>query len=229
MNQLLILAFLIFGSGLAHGQTGFMFDDDETPAKKLVPVVQAPTPAANDDDDDDEVYPPLPVRRPVTQSKPKQVTTEDDSEGRYEPLCSNCSRQPPVQVRIRVQAPTFAPTQIRGTAEAVNSPIWASFARNFSACAPGCQPIGIGVYRDPRVRPNPSCHHTKQAIDVAGMDCGGQRYLAIKESGRGIGRFSDMVRCMRRSMKTIYMADDHYDHAHFSNGCIALMSGTRMY
>jgi hypothetical protein len=158
--------------------------------------------------------------------KPAPTFLDDESEGGYKANCSNCSRNNQTQIHIRINR---APIQIIASANVTRHPIWPSFARNFMACAPGCQPIEVGVWRDPRIRPKPSCHHTGQAIDVGGMVCSGVKYTASRESRTGRGPFSDMVRCMHRKqgMQTLYMVHDHFDHAHFSNWCYA--GGRRMY
>ncbi len=241
MNRVLILALILFMSRLASAKSGFLVEEDDVaPARAAQPAVTvtAPAPAASDSDeeDDQEDEKPAPVKHPYLSparnaargiAKPKPVVRHDDeddeTDARYTPRCTNCSR-PPVQAHIHIGV------RVTARADILRSPIWASFARNFAACAPGCQPVNgsMGVWRDPHARPRPSCHHSGQAIDIGAMKCSdGRTYRASAESRTGRGRFSDMVRCMSRSMKTLYMRADHYDHAHFSNGCIA--SGHRMY
>lgn len=153
----------------------------------------------------------------------ESVVESTQSEGSFSG-CRNCSHaaKPPPRLPIR---------HITAPSSVLRSRIWSSFARYFEECAPGCQPVGMGSYRDPHLRPHPSCHHINAAIDVAGMRCGSTAYMASRESsGRnaGKGRFSELVRCMhRKGMRTMYMEHNHYDHAHFSYGCI-LPSGKRM-
>lgn len=247
----MLLVLILVSQFAFAANTGVIDDDDDTPApvskpaartspepvaKPAVKPVSKPTASKDDeddedDDDDDEPVVRKKVSRPGLLSAARAAgrgrqTVEDDEdeddedEGTYR-NCRNCSRQRQKTQHIH--------TGVRITAreDIVDSPIWNSFKRNFAACAPGCQPTGMGVWRSKIDRPKPSCHHNGQAIDVAGMICSGVQYRSIRESRYGVGPFSDMVRCMRGRMKTLWRVADHYDHAHFSNGCIA--SGYRMY
>jgi hypothetical protein len=209
------------------------------PAKSQPPAVKPapakPAAAVSDEDEDDQEEVPPPVKRPVREddgllsparAAARQNRLNDDekeSEGSYKG-CKNCSHPTKPALRLPVH-------HITGPSDVLRSRIWSSFSKYFEECAPGCQPVGMGSYRDPRVRPKPSCHHISAAIDVAGMRCGRTTYMAIREStGRnaGQGRYSDFVRCMhRKGMRTMYMEHDHYDHAHFSYGCV-LPGGIRM-
>jgi hypothetical protein len=239
MNRLIVLILILF-SPLAMAATAGSFDDvDEeppapaakpAPAKPEAPAAK-PAPAAEDEDDEEAPAPARPARKDDGLLSPARAAArhgsfnddENESEGSYKG-CKNCSHPPKPAPRLPVQ-------HITGPADVLRSRIWSSFAKYFEECAPGCQPVGMGSYRDPHVRPKPSCHHIRAAIDVAGMRCGGTTYMASREStGRnaGQGRYSDLVRCMRRKgMRTMYMEHDHYDHAHFSYGCV-LPSGIRM-
>lgn len=105
------------------------------------------------------------------------------------------------------------------------APIWASFIKNFRACAPGCAPANYSTYGKRR---KPSCHNTGKAVDVGSIACGGREYKAINA-----GKFKKFVGCMRGKMKTIYQNGrhktlGHRDHAHFSNGC-TLPGGRKYY
>jgi hypothetical protein len=80
--------------------------------------------------------------------------------------------------------------------------------RNYSPTA------GVGNY---------TCHAEGRAIDVGAIVCGGKTYRAIDN-----GRFATFVACMKPKMKTLWhqgrqkgVTRGHYDHAHFSNGCVA--------
>ncbi len=101
----------------------------------------------------------------------------------------------------------------------VKAPIWKSFYKHFTACAPGCEPGRIGTHGQ---RANATCHTGGEAIDIHGIKCNGVLYPAEKR-----GRFEKFVNCMKPKMKWIYWSARHYDHAHFSNGC--KRGGRRMY
>jgi hypothetical protein len=234
MDRLIVLTLILF-SPLVMAATSGSFDDidEETPAPVVKPAPAKP--AVVSDEDEDEV--PTPVKRPARKDdgllSPARAAArqrsfnndgdENESEGSYKG-CKNCSHPAKPALRLPVH-------HITGPSDVLRSRIWSSFAKYFEECAPGCQPVGMGSYRDPHARPKPSCHHISAAIDVAGMRCGRSTYMAIREStGRnaGQGRYSDLVRCMhRKGMRTMYMEHDHYDHAHFSYGCV-LPSGIRM-
>jgi hypothetical protein len=249
MDRLIVLTLILF-SPLAVAATSGSFDDidDETPApavkpapaKPEAPAVKSapakPAPVVNDEDEDDQEEVPTPVRRPMRKddgllsparaaARQRSFNTDDEkeSEASYKG-CKNCSHPPQLAPRLPVH-------HITGPSDVLRSRIWSSFSKYFEECAPGCQPVGMGSYRDPHARPKPSCHHISAAIDVAGMRCGRTTYMAIREStGRnaGQGRYSELVRCMhRKGMRTMYMEHNHYDHAHFSYGCV-LPGGIRM-
>jgi hypothetical protein len=224
MNRLIALI-LILLSPLAMAGTAGSFDDveEEAPAPVVKPAPAKPAPVVNDEDEDDGGTPARGLLSPARTAARQGSFDDSESEGSYKG-CKYCSHSPKPTPRLPVQ-------RITAPSDVLRSRIWSSFSRYFEECAPGCQPVGMGAYRDPHVRPKPSCHHISAAIDVAGMRCGGTTYMASREStGRnaGQGRYTELVRCMRRKgMRTMYMEQDHYDHAHFSYGCV-LPSGIRM-
>lgn len=251
MNRLVVLILILFSS-LAYAASSGSFDmDDEGTAKPVAPAAKAqpvakasPTPAAkpapaakpdndddegDDDDDDEEEVQPAPKPREsslrsAARDRARGGSLDDrDAEGGYCKYCSRASERERMTIRY---------TSITAPRDVLNSSIWGDFKRAFEECAPGCQPVGMGSYRDPYARPKPSCHHISAAIDVAGMRCGGSLYMSKKETvpgGRPSGRFTTTVKCMeRKGLRLIYNSADHYDHAHFSHGC-RLPSGVRMF
>jgi len=239
MNQLVALILILFSHLAFAASSGSFDDEDDAPVAAPVakPAPSKPAPVTNDDDDDDDdEEEEAPARRPVRKDdgllSPSRAAArqgafnddEEESEGVYKG-CRNCSRPSPPPARLPIRTHITAPSDV------LRSRVWSSFQRNFEECAPGCQPVDMGSYRDPHVRPKPSCHHISAAIDVGGMKCGGQLYMARRETARpnnGRGRFSDVVRCIeRKGMRTMYMVADHFDHAHFSYGCV-LPGGIRM-
>lgn len=145
---------------------------------------------------------------------------EEDRETESRPACPGGNCRPVARATQRQPIPVYG-GRVMSTPRNMRTPIWAPFARNFEACAPGCQPLQVGIHREPNGRM--SCHHSARAIDVGGMVCGGRVYTAM-----GNGRFGQMVSCMRRRMPTLYrqahkrhlgVTQAHYDHAHFSIGC----------
>jgi hypothetical protein len=124
-----------------------------------------------------------------------------------------------------------SPLKIIGI-QARGYPIYASFSRNFRQCAPGCFPRVVSVNRPGAY----SCHNGGRAIDVGGIICGGKTYNAIAEANYN-GKFVAFKNCMKTKMKTLWHNDSysratvtsgHWDHAHFSNGCV-LAGGHRYY
>lgn len=110
-----------------------------------------------------------------------------------------------------------------------SAPIWGSFVANFNKCAPGCLPANLITFGErnnlsPTAgRGNFSCHPEGRAIDVGAIVCKGKAHHAIDN-----GKFATFVACMKRKMKTLWHQGrkkgntrGHYDHAHFSNGCVA--------
>lgn len=115
------------------------------------------------------------------------------------------------------------------TSSHTSAPIWGSFVSNFNKCAPGCLPANLitfgsrNNFSPTAGRGNFSCHPEGRAIDVGAIVCKGKAYHAIDN-----GKFSEFVGCMKRKMKTLWhqgkkmgITRGHYDHAHFSNGCVA--------
>ena len=107
---------------------------------------------------------------------------------------------------------------------AERAPIWNSFHQNFMACAPGCDPVGYASWGD---RGNRSCHPSGKALDLHAMRCNGELIEAIGSTPR----WKQLVECMRgQGMHVLYQnhawnggagkTSGHYDHAHFSNGCL---------
>ncbi|MCB0378872.1 MAG: hypothetical protein KDD33_10295 [Bdellovibrionales bacterium] len=131
-----------------------------------------------------------------------------------------------------------APGNFSQISKSVSSaPIWKYFKSVFSQCAPGCSPYGVGTWRKPDGKR--SCHHSGNAVDMAGFSCGGKKYSAYTS------RFTQFVACVRgkktngKSWKVLHRQQTyargtkhchngpgvrticHWDHGHFSLGCIA--------
>jgi hypothetical protein len=132
---------------------------------------------------------------------------------------------------IKKKVADNSPLKIVGI-QARGYPIFASFSRNFRQCAPGCFPRVVSVNRPGAY----SCHNGGRAIDVGGIICGGKTYNAIQEANYD-GKFVAFKNCMKTKMKTLWHNDayskatvtsGHWDHAHFSNGCV-LAGGHRYY
>lgn len=121
--------------------------------------------------------------------------------------------------------------QARNNAErsAQNSAAWPTFYRLFKQCAPNCEPTSYDAFAHNRY----SCHNQGRAIDLHGMVCGGQVFMAIQDRNQS-GPFDKMVRCVQGlgqnpSSRMIVLwhqnngrrgvTQDHYDHGHFSIGC----------
>lgn len=115
------------------------------------------------------------------------------------------------------------------TSAHTGAPIWGSFINNFRKCAKGCLPANLITFGSRRnYSPtagvgNYTCHAEGKAIDIGAVVCGGKVYRAIDN-----GRFATFVGCMKTKMKTLWhqnrkkgVTRGHYDHAHFSNGCVA--------
>lgn len=115
------------------------------------------------------------------------------------------------------------------TSSHTSAPIWGSFVANFNKCAPGCLPANLITFGErnnfsPTAgQGNFSCHPEGRAIDVGAIVCKGKAHFAIDN-----GKFATFVGCMKRKMKTLWhqgrkkgVTRGHYDHAHFSNGCVA--------
>lgn len=100
----------------------------------------------------------------------------------------------------------------------VKAPIWPAFYKNFMRCADGCKPGTIGTFGE---RFNPTCHTGGHAIDIHGIVCGKKDHPSLSK------RFDQFVGCMKKNMKTIYRSENHYNHAHFSTGCVR--DGHRMW
>ena len=128
--------------------------------------------------------------------------------------------------RARVRKAVGANTN---TSSHTGAPIWGSFINNFKKCAKECVPANLitfgerNNYSPTAGRGNYTCHAEGRAIDVGAIVCGGKTYRAIDN-----GRFATFVGCMKTKMKTLWhqgrkkgVTRGHYDHAHFSNGCVA--------
>jgi hypothetical protein len=115
------------------------------------------------------------------------------------------------------------------TSSHTGAPIWGSFIHNFKKCAQGCLPANLitfgsrSNYSPTAGVGNYTCHAEGNAIDVGAIVCGGKTYRAVDN-----GRFATFVACMKPKMKTLWhqgrkkgVTRGHYDHAHFSNGCVA--------
>jgi hypothetical protein len=115
------------------------------------------------------------------------------------------------------------------TSSHTRAPIWGSFINNFRKCAQGCLPANLitfgsrSNYSPTAGVGNYTCHAEGRAIDVGAIVCKGKTYRAIDN-----GRFATFVACMKPKMKTLWhqgrqkgVTRGHYDHAHFSNGCVA--------
>jgi hypothetical protein len=230
IRLMLFISVLLFQAS-AQAQGTFMFSG-------RAPAPEVASEDDNDDDTIDAIY-KLAARKPKPAA-PRAVSPNEralrspgravargergppaeDIETESRPSCpsGNCSPQRRATQGRHIQV---YGGRVMSTARNMATPIWAPFARSFEACAPGCQPVQIGIHREPNGRR--SCHHSARAIDVGAMVCGGRIYRAIDN-----GRFGQMVSCMRSRLRTLYRqphrrhlgaSQAHYDHAHFSIGC----------
>lgn len=170
-----------------------------------------------------EVQNNVEVRSEVKKSEDKVTVKPADNKAAEEKKALEAKKEAEKKEAAKKKAAENAPLKIVGI-QARGYPIYASFVRNFRQCAPGCFPKVVSVNRPQRV----SCHHGGKAIDVGGIICGGKTYEAISEANYN-GKFVAFKDCMKGKMKTLWhnqaysaatKTSGHWDHAHFSNGCV---------